>query len=70
MYSHLFQASAVHYQSQVSTLSAENDRLREQLTALSAGLVDDHERRLDDVAQQVVRALLTQKVGNQRVFIA
>ncbi|XP_072943629.1 uncharacterized protein [Epargyreus clarus] len=56
------EASAAHYQSQLATLSAENDRLRGQLSALSAGLGGgDHERRLDDVAQQVVRALLSQK---------
>lgn len=58
----LFQASAAHYQSQVSALSAENERLRSQLSALSAGLGGEHERKLDDVAQQVVRALLSQKV--------
>ncbi|XP_053623935.1 uncharacterized protein LOC128682914 isoform X3 [Plodia interpunctella] len=55
------EASASHYQSQLSSLSAENERLRGQLSALSAGLGGDHERRLDDVAQQVVRALLSQK---------
>ncbi|XP_052759285.1 uncharacterized protein LOC113517440 isoform X1 [Galleria mellonella] len=56
------EASAAHYQSQLSVLSAENDRLRGQLSALSAGLGGgEHERRLDDVAQQVVRALLSQK---------
>lgn len=57
-----FQASAANYQNQVTTLSAENERLRGQLTVVTAGLAGDHERRLDDVAQQVVRALLTQKV--------
>ncbi|XP_061383388.1 uncharacterized protein LOC116767620 isoform X4 [Danaus plexippus] len=56
------EASASHYQSQLSVLSAENERLREELTALSAGVRDsEHEKRLDDVAQQVVRALLSQK---------
>ncbi|XP_041977789.1 uncharacterized protein LOC121732073 isoform X2 [Aricia agestis] len=56
------EASAAHYQSQLAALSAENERLRGELTALSTGVVDsDHERRLDDVAQQVVRALLSQK---------
>lgn len=60
----LFQASAAHYQGQLATLSAENERLRGQLSALSAGLGGgDHERKLDDVAQQVVRALLSQKVN-------
>lgn len=59
----LLQASAAHYQSQLSALGTENDRLRSQLSTLSAGLgAGDHERRLDDVAQQVVRALLSQKV--------
>ncbi|RVE54999.1 hypothetical protein evm_000366 [Chilo suppressalis] len=56
------EASAAHYQSQVTALSAENERLRGQLGALSAGLgASEHERKLDDVAQQVVRALLSQK---------
>ncbi|XP_069365493.1 uncharacterized protein [Maniola hyperantus] len=56
------EASAAHYQSQLSALSAENERLRSELTALSVGVQDsDHEKRLDDVAQQVVRALLSQK---------
>ncbi|XP_052737679.1 uncharacterized protein LOC112047515 isoform X2 [Bicyclus anynana] len=56
------EASAAHYQSQLSALSAENERLRNELSALSAGVHDsDHEKRLDDVAQQVVRALLSQK---------
>ncbi|XP_050344909.1 uncharacterized protein LOC126769937 isoform X3 [Nymphalis io] len=56
------EASAAHYQSQLSALSAENERLRNELTALSTEVHDsDHEKRLDDVAQQVVRALLSQK---------
>ncbi|XP_037295610.1 uncharacterized protein LOC115450491 isoform X3 [Manduca sexta] len=55
------EASAAHYQSQLATLTAENERLRGQLSALSAGLGGDHERKLDDVAHQVVRALLSQK---------
>ncbi|XP_026742784.1 uncharacterized protein LOC113504598 isoform X1 [Trichoplusia ni] len=56
------EASAAHYQSQLSTLGSENERLHSQLSALSAGLgAGEHERRLDDVAQQVVRALLSQK---------
>ncbi|XP_075969183.1 uncharacterized protein LOC142972194 isoform X3 [Anticarsia gemmatalis] len=56
------EASAAHYQSQLSTLSSENERLQSQLSACTAGLgTGDHERRLDDVAQQVVRALLSQK---------
>ncbi|XP_012548954.1 uncharacterized protein LOC101740438 isoform X3 [Bombyx mori] len=56
------EASAAHYQSQLATLSTENERLRGQLSALSAGLeANEHERKLDDVAQQVVRALLSQK---------
>ncbi|KAJ8725419.1 hypothetical protein PYW08_003602 [Mythimna loreyi] len=56
------EASAAHYQSQLTTLGSENERLRNQLSTLSASLgAGDHERRLDDVAQQVVRALLSQK---------
>ncbi|XP_045491479.1 uncharacterized protein LOC123691227 isoform X1 [Colias croceus] len=56
------EASAAHYQSQLSVLSAENERLRGQLSALSVSLgVGEHEKKLDDVAQQVVRALLSQK---------
>ncbi|KAL4714175.1 hypothetical protein ACJJTC_008529, partial [Scirpophaga incertulas] len=55
------EASAAHYQSQVAALSADNERLRGQLSALSVGLGGEHERKLDDVAQQVVRALLSQK---------
>ncbi|KAJ2952538.1 hypothetical protein O0L34_g6857 [Tuta absoluta] len=55
------ETSGAHYQSQLSSLTAENERLRGQLSALSAGLGGDQERRLDDVAQQVVRALLSQK---------
>lgn len=56
------EASAVHYQSQLSALSSENERLQTQLSACTAGLgAGEHERRLDDVAQQVVRALLSQK---------
>ncbi|KAL0893595.1 hypothetical protein ABMA27_013776 [Loxostege sticticalis] len=55
------EASAAHYQSQLSVLSAENERLRGQLSSLTAGLDGEHERKLDDVAQQVVRALLSQK---------
>ncbi|XP_063377787.1 uncharacterized protein LOC134664971 isoform X1 [Cydia fagiglandana] len=51
------EASAAHYQSQLSALTAENERLRTQLEAGGG----EHERRLDDVAQQVVRALLSQK---------
>ncbi|CAB3234660.1 unnamed protein product [Arctia plantaginis] len=56
------EASAAHYQSQLSTVTSENERLQSQLAACTAGLgTGDHERRLDDVAQQVVRALLSQK---------
>ncbi|XP_045515508.1 uncharacterized protein LOC123708709 isoform X2 [Pieris brassicae] len=56
------EASSVHYQSQMSVLSTENERLRGQLSALSVSLgVGEHEKKLDDVAQQVVRALLSQK---------
>ncbi|CAK1552603.1 unnamed protein product [Leptosia nina] len=56
------EVSAAHYQSQLSVLSTENERLRGQLSALSVSLgIGEHEKKLDDVAQQVVRALLSQK---------
>lgn len=59
-----FQASAAHYQNQLSSLGTENERLRGQLSTLSVGLGGgEQEKRLDDVAQQVVRALLSQKVS-------
>ncbi|CAG5011709.1 unnamed protein product [Parnassius apollo] len=64
------ETSAAHYQSQLTTLSAENERLRGQLSALSAGLGGDQERRLDDVAQQVVRALLSQKSVREELCCA
>ncbi|XP_048479443.1 uncharacterized protein LOC105390148 isoform X3 [Plutella xylostella] len=53
------EASAAHYQSELVALSAENDRLRGEVAALTDP--GDQERRLDDVAQQVVLALLSQK---------
>ncbi|KAJ0180306.1 hypothetical protein K1T71_003710 [Dendrolimus kikuchii] len=56
------ETSSAQYQSQLSALTTENERLRGQLSTLSAGLgPGEQERRLDDVAQQVVRALLSQK---------
>ncbi|XP_059061785.1 uncharacterized protein LOC131854668 isoform X3 [Achroia grisella] len=65
------EASAAHYKSQLSVLSAENERLRGQLTALSVSLGGgEHERRLDDVAQQVVRALLSQKSAREELGCA
>lgn len=65
------ETSSAQYQSQLSTLSTENERLRGQLSTLSAGLgPGEQERRLDDVAQQVVRALLTQKSSREELGCA
>ncbi|GBP79001.1 hypothetical protein EVAR_63003_1 [Eumeta japonica] len=68
---HALQKSSTQYANQVSALGAENERLRSQLAALSnaaggaggaGGAANDQERRLDEVAQQVVRVLLSQKM--------
>lgn len=65
------EASSTQYQSQIANLGEENERLRSQLSTLSITVADgDHEKRLDDVAQQVVRALLSQKSAREELGCA